>query len=60
MKMAAVTVEARTPAPAATAATALVTIALVTLAIAPFVARHVVANAIARFVAIAITFVSMQ
>jgi hypothetical protein len=57
MKTAAMTVEARNKA---TAATALVTIALVTLAISHFVARHVVANAIARVVAIAIAFVSMQ
>ncbi len=54
---AAVTVEARTKA---TAATALVMITLVTLDIAHFVARHVFANAIARVVAIAIAFVSMQ
>ena len=57
MKMAAATVEGRTKA---TAATALVTITLVTLAITHFVARHVVANAIARVVAIATAFVSMQ
>ncbi len=57
MKMAAVTVEVRTKA---TAATALVTIALVTLTIAHFVARHAVANAIAHVVAIAIAFFSMQ
>ncbi len=60
MKTAATTVEARTKATVAMAATAMVTIALVTLAIAHFVSCHVVANAIARVVAIAITFVSMQ
>jgi hypothetical protein len=42
------------------AATALVTIAFVALAIAHFVTRNVVANAIARVVAITIPFVSMQ
>jgi hypothetical protein len=57
MKTAAATVEARTKA---TVATALVTIALITLAITHFFACHVVANAIARVVAIAITFVSIQ
>ncbi len=57
MKTAAMTVEARTKA---TAATALVMIALVTLDIAHFVACHVLANAIAHVVATAITFVSMQ
>jgi hypothetical protein len=53
MKMAFATAKARTMA---MVAMALVTIALVTLAIAHFVTRHVVANAIARDVAIAITF----
>ncbi len=57
MKTAAVTVEARNKA---TAATALVTIALVTLLIAHFVACHVISNATARVVAIAIAFFSMQ
>ncbi len=57
MKTAATTVEARTKA---MSATAMVMIALVTLAIAHFVARQVVANAIARVVTIAIAFVSMQ
>jgi hypothetical protein len=38
----------------------LVTIALVTLAITHFVACHIIANAIACVVAIAIAFVSMQ
>jgi hypothetical protein len=60
MKTAAPTVEARTKATAAMAATALVMIALVTLTIAHFFARNVVANAIAHVVAIAITFVIMQ
>jgi hypothetical protein len=44
----------------ATAATALVTFALVALAIAPFVTHNVFANAITRVVAIAITIVSVQ
>jgi hypothetical protein len=57
MKTAAATAEGRTTA---TAAMALVTIALVTLTIANFVTRHVVANAIIRVVAIVISFVSMQ
>ncbi len=56
MKTAVMTVEARTKA---MAAMVLVTIALVTLDITHFVARHVVANAIARVVAITIAFVSM-
>jgi hypothetical protein len=57
MKTAAATAEARTMA---MAATALVTIALVTLATAHFVTYNVVADAIARVVAIAIVFFSMQ
>jgi hypothetical protein len=57
MKISAATAEARTMA---TAATTLVTIALVALAIDHFVTRKVVANAIARVVAVAIAFVSMQ
>jgi hypothetical protein len=57
MKTAAVTAEARTTA---MVATALVTIVLVALAIAHFVTRNVVANAIAHVVAVAIAFVSMQ
>ncbi len=57
MKMAAATAEARTRA---MAATALVTIALVTLAIAHFFTCHVIANAIAHVVPIAIAFVSVQ
>ncbi len=57
MKTAAMTVEARTKA---TTAMALVKIALDTLNIAHFVARHVIANAITHVVAIAIAFVSMQ
>jgi hypothetical protein len=60
MKTAAVTVEARTKETVATAATALVMITLVTLAIAHFVARHVIIKAIAHVVTIAIAFVSMQ
>jgi hypothetical protein len=55
-KTAAATAEARMTG---TAATALVTIALVPLAIAHFVTRNVIANAIARVVTIAISFVSM-
>ncbi len=43
-----------------TVATVLVTIALVALAIAHFVTRNVVANAIACVVTIAIAFVSVQ
>jgi hypothetical protein len=43
----------------AMAATALAKIALVTLAISHFITHHVVANAIARVVAIANAFVSM-
>jgi hypothetical protein len=42
------------------AAMALVKIALVAIAITHFVTRNVVANAIARVVAVAITFVSVQ
>jgi hypothetical protein len=57
MKTAAATAEART---AATEATALVTIALVALAITHFVTCHFVANTIARVLAIAIAFVSIQ
>jgi hypothetical protein len=57
MKTAATTVEARTMV---TVPTALVTITLVALAIAHFVTRNVVANAITHVVAIAIAFVSMQ
>ncbi len=57
MTMAAVKVEARTMA---TAATALVRIVLVALDIAHFVTCHIVANAIARVVAIAIAFVNVQ
>ncbi len=57
MKMAAATVEARTRA---TAATALMTIALVALTITHFVTCNVIANAIIHFVTIAIAFVSMQ
>ncbi len=57
MKMAAATAEARTTA---TVATALVRIAHVTLAITQFITCQVVANAIARVVAINITSVSMQ
>ncbi len=49
MKMAVLTAEARTTA---TAAMALVMIARVTLTIAHFVTRHVIANAIAHVVAI--------
>jgi hypothetical protein len=56
MKSAATTVEARTMV---TVPTALVTIALLALAIAPFVTRNVIANAITHVVAIAIAFVSM-
>jgi hypothetical protein len=56
MKTAAATAEARTMA---TAATALMMIALATLAIALFIARHVVANAITCVVAFAIAFVGM-
>ncbi len=56
MKMAATTVEARKTV---TVPTALVTIALVALAIAHFVSCNVVANAITHVVAIAIAFVSM-
>jgi hypothetical protein len=41
-------------------ATALVQIGLVTLAITHFVIRQIVANTIARVIAIAIAFVSMQ
>jgi hypothetical protein len=44
----------------AMAATALVTIALVALAITHFVTCNVIANAIARVVGIAIAFVSVQ
>jgi hypothetical protein len=44
----------------ATVATALVTITLVALTIVPFITRHVVANAIARVVGVAIAFVSVQ
>ena len=51
------TVEARTTA---TVAMALVTIALVALAIAHFVSRNVVANTITCVVAIAIAFVCVQ
>jgi hypothetical protein len=57
MKMAATTVEARMMV---TVPTALVTIALVALAIAHFVTRNIVANAITHVVAIAIKFISMQ
>jgi hypothetical protein len=56
-EMAAATAEARTTA---MAATALVTIAFVALAIAHFLTRNVIANAITRVVAIAITFVSVR
>jgi hypothetical protein len=56
-KMAAMTAEARTMA---TAAMALVTIALVALAIAHYFTCDVVANAIARVVAITIAFVSVR
>ncbi len=56
MKTAAGTAEARTMA---TAATALVTIALVTLAISYFVSRNVLANAIACVVVVANAFVSV-
>jgi hypothetical protein len=41
------------------AAMAMVTIAVVTLAISHFLTRNIIANAIARVVAIAIAFVSM-
>jgi hypothetical protein len=57
MKTAAATVEARTMV---TVATVLVMIALVALAIAHFVTRNIVANAIARVVAVAFAFVSVQ
>ncbi len=57
MKMAALTAEVRMTA---TAATALVTITLVALAIAHFVNRDIVANAISGVVAVAIAFFSMQ
>ncbi len=57
IKMAAAIAEARTMA---TAAKALVTIALATLAIAHFISRNVVANAIACVVAVPIAFVSVQ
>jgi hypothetical protein len=57
MTMAAMTAEARMTT---TAATTLVTIALVALAIAHFVTRHIFANAISRVVAITIIFVSVQ
>ncbi len=57
MKMAAITAEARIMA---MAAMALVMIALVALTIAHFITCNVVANAIARVVAISIAFVSMQ
>jgi hypothetical protein len=57
MKMAATTADARMMV---TVPTALVTIALAALAIAHFVTRNVVANAITHVVAIAIAFVSMQ
>ncbi len=43
-----------------TVATVLVMIALVALAIAHFVTRNIVANAIARVVAVAFAFVSVQ
>jgi hypothetical protein len=57
MKTTAMTAEARTTV---TVPMALVTIALVTLAITHFVTRSVVANAITHVVAIAIAFVSIQ
>jgi hypothetical protein len=57
MKTAAATAEARTTT---TSATSLVMIALAALAIALFITHHVIANAIAHVVAIAITFVSVQ
>ncbi len=57
IKMAMVTVEAKTTV---AAATALVTISLVGPTITLFVTCNIVANAIARVVAIAITFVSVQ
>jgi hypothetical protein len=56
MKMAAVTAEARTTV---MAAIVLMTIALVALAMPTLSPNHIVANAIAHVVAIAITFVSM-
>jgi hypothetical protein len=57
MKMAVASAEATK---AAMEAMALVMITLVTLAIAHFFTRNVVANAIARVVAVAIAFFSMQ
>jgi hypothetical protein len=57
IKMAAMTAETRTMV---MVATLLVTIALVVLAIAHFVTLHIVANAIASVVAIAIIFFSMR
>ncbi len=56
IKTAATTAEARSMA---TMPTELVTIALVALAIAHFVTRNVIANAITHVVAIAIAFVCM-
>jgi hypothetical protein len=57
MKMAAATVGVRKPADVPTA---LMTIALAAINITLFVARHLVAYAIARVVAIAITFVGSR
>jgi hypothetical protein len=57
MKTSTTTAEARTMV---TVPTALVTIALVALAIAHFATHNLVANAITHVVAIAIAFVSMQ
>ncbi len=57
MKMAAALAKARTTV---TAGNGVVTIALVALTITHFVTCHVVANAIAPFVANAIAFVSVQ
>jgi hypothetical protein len=57
IKTAAATVEAKMRA---TAAVALVMIALAALTIAFFVAHHVIANTIACVVPIAIAFVSVQ
>jgi hypothetical protein len=56
-KMAAATAEARTPT---MVAMALVAIAFVALPTAHFVTHNIVANAIARVVAITITFVRVQ
>jgi hypothetical protein len=59
MKTAAATVESRTTG-TVVMVLALVKIALVALAIAHFVTRNVVANAIARVVTVAIALVSVQ